>query len=207
MLLKIHPERISEHKITEVVKCLQKGGIIIYPTDTVYGIGCDIFSHKAAERIMQLKRVKKKPMDFSFVCSDLSELSDYASKVDTPVYKLMRKAFPGPFTFILKASKQVPKLFETKKKTIGIRVPDHPVVQAIIKSLGNPILSTSLHDTTEVADYMTDPEEIEEKFRKLVDIVVDSGAGGNVPSTIIDCSGNEPILIRQGAGHLEEFEN
>ncbi len=207
MLLKIHPDRISDHKITEVVKCLQKGGIIIYPTDTVYGIGCDIFNHKAAERIMQLKRAKKKPIDFSFVCSDLSELSDYASKVDTPVYKLMRKALPGPFTFILKASKQVPKLFETKKKTIGIRVPDNSIVQAIIKSLGNPILSTSLHDTNEVADYMTDPEEIEEKFRKLVDIVVDGGAGGNIPSTIIDCSGSEPILIRQGAGHLEEFEN
>ena len=146
-------------------------------------------------------------MDFSFVCSDLSELSAYASQVDTPIYKLMKKAFPGPFTFILRASKQVPKIFETKKKTIGIRVPDNAIVQAIVKKLGNPILSTSLHDENDIVGYMTDPEEIEIKFRKLVDIVVDGGAGGHIPSTVIDCSSNEPILIRQGLGHLEEFEN
>lgn len=207
MLLKIHPERISDHKIIEVVKCLQKGGVIIYPTDSVYAVGCDIFNHKASERIKQMKETKRKSMDFSFVCSDLSELSAYASQVDTPIYKLMKKAFPGPFTFILRASKQVPKIFETKKKTIGIRVPDNAIVQAIVKKLGNPILSTSLHDENDIVGYMTDPEEIEIKFRKLVDIVVDGGAGGHIPSTVIDCSSNEPILIRQGLGHLEEFEN
>ena len=206
MLLKIHPERISDHKIDEVVKCLQKGGVIIYPTDTVYGIGCDILSHKAAERIKKMKDTKKKKMEFSFVCSDLSQLSDYASQVDTPIYKMMRIAFPGPFTFILKASRQVPKLFETKKNTIGIRVPDNSIVQAIVRKLGNPLLSTSLHDSNEITDYMTDAEDIEEKYRKLVDMVVDGGPGGNVPSTIIDCTGDEPVLIRQGAGHLEEFE-
>ncbi len=206
MLFKIHPERISEHKIDEIVTCLRKGGVIIYPTDTVYAIGCDVHNHKATERIKDMKETKKKKMDFSFICSDLSQLSKYAVQVDTPTYKLMRKALPGPFTFILKASKEVPKLLETKKNTIGIRVPDNTIVQAIINKLGNPLLSTSLHDDNEIADYMTDPEEIEVKFRKLVDMVVDGGAGHNVPSTVIDCTGDSPELVRQGAGHLEEFE-
>ncbi len=204
MLLKIHPERISEHRIEEVVDCLKKGGIIIYPTDTVYAIGCDIHNHKASERIKQLKETKRKEMNFSFVCADLSQLSIYAL-VDNHTFKLMKKALPGAFTFILKGTREIPKLFETKKKTIGIRVPDNAITQAIVKKLGNPLLSTSLHDDNEIVDYMTEPVEIEEKFRKVVDMVVDGGHGGNIPSTVIDCT-DEPKLIRQGAGHLEEFE-
>lgn len=205
MLLKIIPEHQSEHKLQQVVDCLRKGGVIIYPTDTVYAIGCDIMNHKAAERVKQMKETKRKQMNFSFVCSDLSQLSIYASQIDTPIYKLMKRALPGPFTFILSASKQVPKIFDTKKKTIGIRVPNHPVALAIVEKLGNPILSTSLLDDEHIGEYLTDAEEIEEKFRKRVDMVVDSGACGNTPSTVIDCTSGEPIVVREGAGNFNEI--
>lgn len=205
MLLKIITEHISEHKLMQAVECLLKGGVIIYPTDTVYAIGCDIKNHKASERVKAMKETKRKEMNFSFVCNDLSQLSQYAAQIDTSIYKLMKRALPGPFTFILPASKQVPKIFDTKKKTIGIRVPNHPVAQALVQRLGNPILSTSLHDTNEVIYYMTDAELIEEKFRKKVDMVIDCGPCGNVPSTVIDCTGNEPIIVREGLGKLEDL--
>jgi len=207
MLLKILPDHISEHKLMQAVECLQKGGVIIYPTDTVYAIGCDIKNHKASERVKAMKETKRKQMNFSFVCNDLSQLSQYAAQIDTSTYKLMKRALPGPFTFILPASKQVPRIFDTKKKTIGIRVPNHSVAQALVHRLGNPILSTSLHDTNEVVDYMTDPELIEEKFRKLVDMVIDCGSCGNIPSTVIDCTGNEPVVIREGLGDFAELIN
>ena len=205
MLLKIITEHISEHKLMQAVNCLQQGGVIIYPTDTVYAIGCDIKNHKAAERVKQMKETKRKEMNFSFVCNDLSQLSEYAAQMDTRTYKLMKRALPGPYTFILPASKQVPRIFDTKKKTIGIRVPDHAVTLALVQRLGNPILSTSLNNTTEIIDYMTDAEEIDEKFRKLVDMVVDCGPCGNIPSTIIDCTGNEPVVVREGLGQLPDL--
>ena len=205
MLLKIIPEHQSEHKLQQVVDCLRKGGVIIYPTDTVYAIGCDIMNHKAAERIKQIKETKRKEMNFSFVCSDLSQLSAYAAQIDTSIYKLMKRALPGPFTFILNASRLVPKIFDTKKKTIGIRVPKHSVTLAIVEKLGNPILSTSLYDDDNYGEYLTDAEVIEEKFRKRVDMVVDCGPCGNIPSTVIDCTGDEPVVIREGAGNFNEI--
>ena len=205
MLLKIITEHISEHKLMQAVNCLQKGGVIIYPTDTVYAIGCDIKNHKASERVKAMKETKRKEMNFSFVCNDLSQLSEYAAQIDTRTYKLMKRALPGPYTFILPASKQVPRIFDTKKKTIGIRVPDHAVALALVQRLGNPILSTSLHDSNEIVDYMTDAELIEEKFRKLVDMVIDSGPCGNIPSTVIDCTGIEPVVVREGLGQVAEL--
>ncbi len=207
MLLKIIANHISEHKLMQAVECLQNGGVIIYPTDTVYAIGCDIKHHRASERIKAMKETKRKQMNFSFVCNDLSQLSQYAAQIDTSTYKLMKRAFPGPFTFILPASKQVPRIFDTKKKTIGIRVPNHSVAQALVQRLGNPILSTSLHDTNEIIDYMTDGELIEEKFRKLVDLVIDSGPCGNIPSTVIDCTGNAPVVVREGLGDFLDLMN
>lgn len=201
MLIHIHPVDPQERLIKQVVDVLNKGGIIIYPTDTIYGLGCDIFHPKAVEKICQIKNVQPQKANLSFVCYDLSDLSHYAKQLSTSVYRKLKQSLPGPYTFILEASKQVPKILKTKKDTVGIRVPNNKIARCIVKELGNPILSASLPGDA-VEDY-TDPEIIHDTFEKLVDIVVDGGIGNVTPSTVIDFTTGEPILIREGAGAWE----
>jgi len=198
MLLSIHPENPQQRLIKQVVECLKDGGIIIYPTDTIYGLGCDINHPKAIERICQIKNVDPKKAQLSFICRDLSHLSDYTKSIDTPLYRVLKNNLPGPFTFILPASKQVPKILKSKKETIGLRVPDNIICQSIIEALGNPILSASLPG--EMVEEYTDPEIIYQTFGKLVDFVIDGGPGGIVPSTIVDCTTDEWIVTREGLG-------
>jgi tRNA threonylcarbamoyl adenosine modification protein (Sua5/YciO/YrdC/YwlC family) len=202
MFLKIHPKNPPLRLINQVVECLKSGGVIIYPTDTIYGIGCDIFQPKAIERICQLKAINPSKAQLSFICRDLSHLSDFAKSIDTPLYRMLKNHLPGPYTFILNASKQVPKILQNKKSTIGIRVPDNEICRSILDELNNPLISTSLPG--EMAEEYTDPEVIYEKFGKMVDIVIDGGIGGLIPSTVIDCTSNEWTLVRQGAGLFEE---
>ena len=182
-----------------VVECLRNGGVIIYPTDTIYGIGCNIFDAGAIARIARIKNVDAKKAQFSFICSDLSHLSDYAKSVDTPVFRMLKAALPGPYTFILQASRQVPKQLKTKKDTVGIRIPDNKICSAIVKELGHPLMSASLPMDGDV-EYFTDPELMYERFGKLVEIVIDGGIGEVLASTVIDCSAGEPTLVREGAG-------
>lgn len=198
MLLSIHPVNPQSRLIKQVAECLKDGGIIIYPTDTIYGLGCDIHHPKAIERICRIKNIDPKKSNLSFICKDLSHLSDYTKSIDTPLYRILRTCLPGPYTFILPASKQVPKILKSKKETIGLRVPDNVICQNILEELGNPILSTSLPG--DIPEDFTDPEMIEERFGKLVDIIIDGGTGGVIPSTIIDCTSDEWIVIRQGLG-------
>lgn len=202
MLLKIYPENPNPKLIQTVVECLMDGGIIIYPTDTIYGLGCDIFKSKAIERIAQIKGIKAEKANFSFICNDLSQLSDFSRPIPNEVFKMMRKNLPGPFTFILNASNNVPKLIQSKKKTVGIRIPDHTIPIEIVRELGHPIMSTSIHDDDEILEYSTDPELIYEKYSNLVDIVIDGGYGDNEPSTVVDCTGAELVIIREGKGIL-----
>jgi tRNA threonylcarbamoyl adenosine modification protein (Sua5/YciO/YrdC/YwlC family) len=202
MLLKIHPENPGPRHIKMVVECLQDGGVIIFPTDTIYAMGCDIYHHKALERVAQIKGIKIEKANFSFLCRDLSQLSDFTKPINNEVFKLMKRTLPGPFTYILNANNNVPRIFQSKKKTLGIRVPDNGIVSEVINELGNPITSSSIHDEDEIIEYTTDPELIYEKFQKHVDIVIDAGFGGNEPSTIIDCTGHEILLIREGKGKL-----
>jgi tRNA threonylcarbamoyl adenosine modification protein (Sua5/YciO/YrdC/YwlC family) len=202
MVLHIHPEDPQPRLIKQVVEALQRGGIIIYPTDTVYGLGCDILQQKAVERICRIKKIDPKKAQLSFVCSDLSHLSDFAKPLSTPVFRLLKEYLPGPYTFILPASKMVPKILQSKKDTIGLRIPNNKIAMAIVKELGRPILSASLPGEM-VEDY-TDPEVMYENFRNEVDYVVDGGIGGTVPSTIIDCTGDEPVLLRDGLGEWKE---
>ncbi len=202
MLLHIHPKNPQARQVKTAVETLQNGGIIIYPTDTIYGLGCDILQHKAIEKICRIKNVDPKKAQLSFICSDLSHLSEYAKQLPTVTYRLLKEYLPGPYTFILPASKMVPKILQSKKDTIGLRIPDNEIALAIIKELGRPILSASLPGDM-VEDY-TDPEVMHENFHKEVDIVVDGGIGGTVPSTIIDCTGDEPVMTRQGLGKWEE---
>ncbi len=182
---------------------LRNGGIVIYPTDTIYGIGCDIHNTRAVERVCQIKGFKPDKVNLSFICYDLTHISDYA-KIDTPTYKVMKKALPGPFTFVLEASSKVPKYAGSKKKTVGIRVPDNNIALMLVRELGNPILSTSVRDDDEVVEYSTDPELIYEKFKNLVDVVIDGGYGNNVASTVVDAADNFAVL-REGAGDIEQF--
>jgi len=202
MLLEIHPDNPQPRLIKQVVDSLKKGGIIIYPTDTIYGLGCDITQHKAIERICKIKNIDPAKAHLSFICRDLSHLSDYTKSIDTPVYRLLKNYLPGPFTFILPASKQVPRILESKKSTIGLRIPDNTIAMTILEELGNPILSTSLPGDM-VEDY-TDPEIMYERFGHLVDFVIDGGIGGMEPSTIVDCTGEEPVVTRQGKGEWNE---
>ena len=201
MLLQIHPKNPPPRLIKQIVESLQQGGVIIYPTDTVYGLGCDILQQKAVERICRIKKVEPRKAQLSFVCSDLSHLSEYAKPLSNPVYRLLKDHLPGPYTFILPASKMVPKILQSKKDTIGLRIPANNIAMAIINELGRPILSASLPGEM-VEDY-TDPEVMYENFRNEVDYVVDGGIGGTIPSTIVDFTGSEPILIRQGLGEWE----
>ena len=203
MLLRIHPETPAQRQIVTVVEVLRSGGVIIYPTDTVYGLGCDIYNLKAVERIARIKGVNAEKARFSIICHDLGHISDYTRPIDNSTYKLMRSYLPGPFTFILDANSNVPKIFKSKKKTVGIRIPDHNIPLEIVRELGNPILTTSIHDLDKVIEYTTDPELIYENFKNLVDIVIDGGFGNNIPSTIVDCTGKEPVIVRQGLGIFE----
>jgi tRNA threonylcarbamoyl adenosine modification protein (Sua5/YciO/YrdC/YwlC family) len=202
--LKIYPQNPELKKIIQVVNILKDGGVGIYPTDTIYGLGCDIHNQKAVERVCQIKGLKPEKINLSFICYDLSHISEYAV-VSTPTFKLMKKALPGPFTFILNASHNVPRILHTPKKTVGIRVPDNSIARAIVKELGNPIITTSIKDDDEVIEYSTDPELILEKFIKQVDFVIDGGAGQNIASTIVDCTQDEFVVVRQGLGDINQF--
>ena len=200
--VKVYDENPNTSVINKVVEVLKKGGIIIYPTDTVYGLGCDITNAKAVEKIARIKGIKVDKSNFSFICNDLSHLSDYVKQIDTPTYKLLKRAFPGPYTFILPGSKSLPKVFK-KKKTVGIRIPNNNIVRAIVEALGNPIISTSIHDEDDVIEYTTDPELIFEKWKHLVDGVIDGGFGDNLASTIIDLTDSIPKIVREGKGAID----
>jgi tRNA threonylcarbamoyl adenosine modification protein (Sua5/YciO/YrdC/YwlC family) len=203
--LKIHPENPPLKKILQVVDVLRQGGIIIYPTDTIYGLGCDLHNSKAVERICQLKGLDIKKANLSFICSDLTHISDYARPISTQFYKIMKKALPGPFTFVLEASNKVPKYSGVKKSSVGIRVPDNQFCLMLVRELGNPIVSTSIHDEDDIIEYSTDPELIYEKYKSLVDMVVDGGYGHNVPSTVVELHDNTYTILREGAGQIEQY--
>ena len=200
--IKIYENNPNEVAIKKVVEVLKNGGLVIYPTDTVYGLGCDITNTKALERIAKIKGVKLEKANFSFICSDLSHISDYIKQIDTSTFKILKRALPGPYTFILPGNNNLPKEFK-KKTTVGIRVPNNAIALEIVRQLGNPIVSTSIHDEDEVLEYSTDPELIFEKWQSLVDLVIDGGYGDNIGSTIIDLSGFEPVVIREGKGSLD----
>jgi tRNA threonylcarbamoyl adenosine modification protein (Sua5/YciO/YrdC/YwlC family) len=203
MLLKIYPENPAPRHIKTVIECLNDGGLVIFPTDTVYGLGSSIHQPKALDKVAQLKGIKKEKANFSFIFHNLSMLSEFTKPIDNEVYKLMRRNLPGPFTFILDANNSVPKIFQNKKKTIGIRIPDENIISTIVEELGHPVATTSILDDDKILEYTTDPEIIHEKFKDRVDIVIDGGFGGNQPSTIIDCTGNEILIIREGKGVLQ----
>ena len=201
MLIQIHPQDPQPRLIKQVAECLKDGGVIIYPTDTIYGLGCDIMQHKAVERICRIKNIDPQKAQLSFICRDLSHLSDYTKSIDTPLYRMLKNYLPGPYTFILPASKQVPKILQSKKNTIGLRVPDNNICRHILDALGNPILSASLPG--DMVEEYTDPEVIHEKFGHLVDFVIDGGIGGMIPSTIVDCTTGNWAIMRQGLGEWE----
>src|SRR5690554_260878 len=200
--IRIYEENPNPKAVKRVVEALRDGGLVIYPTDTVYGLGCDITNTGALERIAQIRGVKLEKANFSFICEDLSNLSDYVRQIDTPIFKILKRSLPGPYTFILPGNNNLPTVFK-KKKTVGIRVPDNAIARAIVHELGNPIISTSIKDDDEVIEYTTDPELILEKWDKRVDLVIDGGYGGNVASTVIDLTGSDPVVIREGKGSLE----
>ncbi|WP_405246579.1 L-threonylcarbamoyladenylate synthase [Cellulophaga sp. Asnod2-G02] len=202
--IKIYPENPNTKEIKKVIQVLKKGGLVIYPTDTVYGLGCDITNTKALEKIARIKGIKLEKANWSFICADLSNLSDYVRQIDTPTFKILKRALPGPYTFILPGNNNLPKEFK-KKKTVGIRVPDNSIAKAIVEALGNPIVSTSIRDEDELLEYTTDPELIFEKWQNLVDIVIDGGYGDNTASTVIDLSEGEPLVIREGKGSIDIF--
>lgn len=197
--IKLYEDHIDQKKLAHITDVLKRGGLVIYPTDTVYGLGCDIHNKKALERLAMIKGIKLAKADFSFICSDLRNLSDHVSQIETSTFKILKRSLPGPYTFILPGSSNLPVAFK-KKKTVGIRVPDNPIALALVSALGNPIVSTSIKDEDEVIEYTTDPELIFEKWQNKVDIIIDGGYGGNEASTIIDLTNREPILIREGKG-------
>ena len=203
-LLRIYEENPNPKAVAKVIQVLRKGGLVIYPTDTVYGLGCDITNTRALEKIARIKGIKLDKANWSFICADLSNLSDYVRQINSTTFKILKRALPGPYTFILPGSSNLPKDFK-KKKTVGIRVPDNSSAQTLVRELGNPIVSTSIHDEDELLEYTTDPELIYEKWNNLVDIVIDGGYGGNVASTVIDLSGDEPEVLREGKGSLDIF--
>lgn len=200
--LTIHPQNPEGRKIQRVVDVLNKGGIIVYPTDTIYGIGCDLMNRRAVEKLCQITGVKPQKMNLSFICYDLSHISKYVQRIDTPAFKILKAALPGPFTFIFESSTNVPKILGINKKTVGIRVPDHPIPLEIVKLLGNPLITSSIKDDDVIKEYTTDPEEIFEDFKHEVDLVVNGGAGGNIPSTIVDFTEGDPMITRQGLGEF-----
>ncbi len=203
--IRLYEENPDPRKIIQIVNVLRGGGLIIYPSDTIYGLGCDIFNQKAVDKVRRIKNVNDKKMDLAFVCYDLSHLSVYAKNVSTPVFKLMKKTLPGPYTFILNASSKVPKILKVKKKKVGIRIPNNRIPREIVKELGNPIVTTSLHDDDQILEYATDPELIYEQYKNQVDLIIDGGYGDNQASTILDYSGEELEIIRQGKGEINNF--
>ncbi len=203
--IKLYEENPEQNKLDQIVEVLRNGGVIIYPTDTVYGMGCDIFNQKAVERVCRIKGINPAKNNLSFICYDLSDISSYVKHLSTPVFKVMKKALPGPFTFILESNSQVPKILNAKKKSVGIRVPDHNIPRAIVKQLGNPIITTSIRDEDELIEYSTDPSLIYEKFGNLVDIVIDGGYGNNIASTVVDCTQDTFEVLREGKGDIEQY--
>ncbi len=203
-LIRLYEENPNPRQVEKIVEVLKRGGLVIYPTDTVYGLGCDITNSKALQRIARIKGIKLEKANWSFVCADLSNLSDYVRQIDSTTFKILKRTLPGPYTFILPGNNNLPKDFK-KKKTVGIRVPDNAIAQALVTGLGNPIVSTSIRDEDDILEYTTDPELIFEKWQNLVDIVIDGGYGGNVASTVIDLSEGEPVVVREGKGSLEIF--
>ncbi|MDG1778675.1 MAG: L-threonylcarbamoyladenylate synthase [Flavobacteriaceae bacterium] len=201
-LLKLYSENPHPRTLDKVVDVLKRGGLIIYPTDTVYALGCDVKNTKAMERIARIKGIKLERAQFSFICHNLSHLSDYTAQLDASTFKLVKRYFPGPYTFILPSNKALPHPFK-KRKTVGIRVPDHPIALELVRRLGNPIVSTSIHDEDDIVEYTTDPELIYEKWQKNADIVIDNGFGGNIASTVIDLTQNPPVLVREGKGQID----
>ena len=201
-LIKIYNKNPNPKEIEKAVAVLKRGGLLIYPTDTVYGLGCDITNNKALEKIAKIKGVKLEKAKFSFICYDLSNLSEYVKQIDTPTYKILKRALPGAYTFILNSNNNLPKVFK-KKKTVGIRIPDNNIVREIVKELGNPIISTSIYDEDDLLEYTTDPELIYEKWRNKVDLVIDGGYGNNIPSTVIDLSTDDIMVLREGKGDLD----
>lgn len=204
-LLSIHPKNPEPRKINHVVDLLRNGGIIVYPTDTIYGIGCDLTNRRAVERLCTILDIKPVKLDLSFICNDLSHISTFVKRIDTPAFKVLKKALPGPYTFIFEASTQVPKILGVSKKTVGIRIPNHPIPLNIVALLGNPLITSSIKDDDTIREYTTDPEEIYQDFRHRVDLVIDGGAGGNVPSTVVDFTQGEPVVLRQGLGDASEL--
>lgn len=203
--LSIHPQNPELRKINRVVELLQKGCIIVYPTDTIYGIGCDLTNRRAVERLCHIMDVKPQKLNLSFICYDLSHISEYVKRIDTPVFKILKKELPGPFTFIFESSNSVPKILGVNKNTVGIRIPNHPIPLEIVRLLGNPLITSSIKDDDEIKEYITDPEEIFEDFKYKVDLVIDGGAGGNIPSTIVDFTSGEPVITRQGLGNFSAY--
>jgi tRNA threonylcarbamoyl adenosine modification protein (Sua5/YciO/YrdC/YwlC family) len=203
MLIKIYPENPNHREIRKVVEVLEQGGIIIYPTDTVYAMGCDINASKSIEKIAKFKEMNPKNPDLSLIFHDMSQLSEYTIIRDNNVFKLLKRNLPGPFTFIVQANSQIPKIFKNRKKTVGIRIPDNNIILEIVRELGRPVVTTSVHDQDEVIEYTTDPELIWEKYRAFTDLVIDGGFGNNEASTIVDCTGEEFVIVRQGLGELE----
>lgn len=204
MILEIHPDNPSPRHIKQVIDVLNDGGVIIFPTDTIYGIGCDVKNPKAFEKLCRIRGVKPQKANFSFLLNDLAHISEYTRPFDRNVFKLLKASLPGPFTFILPASNMVPTLFRNNKKSIGIRVPDNKIISSIVDELGGPLVSASLRDDMNIiAEYLTDPEEIHDRFGTLVDLVIDGGFGKNVASTVIDCTGSEPVVIREGLGTVK----
>lgn len=198
--VEVHPKNPESRKIKEIVDCLLAGGIIIYPTDTIYGLGCDLKNAKAVQKVCKVKGIKPEKINLSFVCQDMSHISEYTRQMPTNIFKLMKNLLPGPYTIILEANTNVPKILDTKKKTVGIRIPNHPLPIEIVKMLENPLVTTSIKSEDQIIEYTTDPEEIFEEYKHQVDMVVSAGFGGNVPSTILDCTSGVPVLIRQGLG-------
>jgi tRNA threonylcarbamoyl adenosine modification protein (Sua5/YciO/YrdC/YwlC family) len=199
----IHPKNPEPRKIRHVADVLARGGIVIYPTDTVYGIGCSLLNRKSVLNLCNIIGIKPRQLDLSFICDDLSQISEYARKIDTPIFKLMKKSLPGPYTFILEASPRVARILDVNKKTVGVRIPDHAIPRALVRALGNPLISSSIKDDDHIREYTTDPEEIYKEFRHSVDVVIDGGAGGNIPSTVLDCTGDEVLVVREGLGAVD----
>ncbi|UII28748.1 threonylcarbamoyl-AMP synthase [Fulvivirga maritima] len=203
--IKLYEENPERHKIEQIVEVLKSGGVIVYPTDTVYGIGCDLFNRKAIDRLCKIKSIKPKNLNLSFICYDISDISNYVKRMDTPTFKVLKKALPGPFTFIMESNSNVPKILDVNKKTVGIRIPDNNITRSIVGILGNPIITSSIKDDDEILEYTTDPELIYEDFKHHVDIIIDGGFGGNIPSTVVDCTQNEFEIIREGLGNINDY--
>lgn len=204
--IRIHPDNPQERFLEQAVQVLKQGGIIIYPTDTIYAMGCDLYNPQALKRLVQLKGAKAQKMNLSFICHDLSDITRYVRQIDTPTFRLLKKALPGPYTFIMEASNQVPKLVDAKKKQVGIRIPDNNITRELVRLLGNPLVSTSLRrDDDHISEYFTDPSLIFDAFGGQVDMVIDGGYGNLTPSTVVDCTDNSFTVLRQGAGDIEQF--